>query len=89
MKRLIVAIAALAMLLAACSGDGGTGVASLDTGTTPQAETPAADADDVTEEEALLAFSACMRDNGVEDFEDPIVNRTAPFCVVAATSCRR
>ncbi len=74
MKRLIVAIAALAMLLAACSGDGGTGVASLDTGTTPQAETPAADADDVTEEEALLAFSACMRDNGVEDFEDPIVN---------------
>ena len=74
MKRLMVAIAALTLVLAACSSDGGEGVASLDTGTLDQTEAPAADGEGVTEEEALLAFSACMRDNGVEDFEDPIVN---------------
>ncbi len=74
MKRLIPIILALSLVLVACGGsDAADGVASLDDGQrgTEQGETGDTGADD---EEALLAFSACMRDNGVDEFPDPVLN---------------
>lgn len=69
--RLALLVAVLALAAAACTSASGAEVASLSddepvpaTGDTP-AET------DVDDEDAILAFSACMRENGVEDFEDP------------------
>jgi hypothetical protein len=74
MKKLLAATIALTLLLAACSGDSGSQVASLD-------DTPVAQAsdDDPSDEggddtEAILEFAQCMRDNGVPDFEDPDVS---------------
>lgn len=71
--KLMPAVAALALVVAACSGNADAGVASLE-------DQPAAtDADDgqgatVSDEEALLAFAGCMRDHGIEGFEDPTVD---------------
>ncbi len=64
------ALIALAVFLAACSGSAssGDGVASLDGSTvTTLAETSA------DPEAAAIAFTECMRDNGVE-MEDPTVD---------------
>jgi hypothetical protein len=57
----VVAIAALSMLAAGCGG-GGSGVASV-ASTTTVATT--------TTQNGLLAFSTCMRSNGMPDFPDP------------------
>ena len=71
----MILIAAMAIALAACSGSDDSGVASLDASTTTQAQTQDdASSNTAGDEDALLEFSACMRDNGVEDFEDPIIN---------------
>lgn len=74
--RLLSLIAALALLIAACSSATGADVASLsDTDVAPTAdETP--DPGETDDEAALLAFAACMREQGVEDFEDPDVDST-------------
>ena len=71
-KRLIPALAGLALLLAACSGSADAGVASLvnDPATEPDED----DAATVSDEAALLAFAQCMRENGIEGFEDPTVD---------------
>lgn len=74
MKRMIILIAALAVTIAACGGSDDSGVASLDESTTTQAPSQESSSSESLEEEALLEFSACMRDNGVEDFEDPVIN---------------
>lgn len=75
MQKLLIAVAALAVLLAACGGSGAGGVASLDDANSNQGIVEEdAGAVEVDDEEAILAFSACMRDNGVEDFEDPDFN---------------
>jgi hypothetical protein len=76
MQRLIILLATLALVLAACGGSGDNGVATLedtpvDSGLQRTVEDAAGTADD---EQALLAFAACMRDNGVEDFPDPVLN---------------
>lgn len=74
MKRLLIMLAAFALALAACSSSGGAQVATLDDAgstTTAGEDSPSADQ---TDEEALLAFAACMRENGVENFQDPTVN---------------
>ena len=39
-------------------------------------------AGDVSDEEALLAFAQCMRDNGVENFEDPVVDADGELRVI-------
>ena len=67
--RLVVLMLAGAFALAACSADGGSGVASLTETTT----TTAAASNASTTEAAVLAFAQCMRDAGIEDFEDPII----------------
>ena len=76
MQRLIILLATLALVLAACGGSDDGGVATLedttsDSGLQRTVEDAAGTADD---EQALLAFAACMRDNGVEDFPDPVLN---------------
>ena len=75
MKRAVALLAVLALVLAACSGSDDAEVATLDDGST---STTIVDDDagavSASEEEALLAFAACMRENGIEDFEDPIIN---------------
>ena len=74
-KRILLLVAALALVAAACSTEGGDGVATLSNGASDVVDDSGA-AGDVTptDEEALMAFSACMRENGVPDFEDPIIN---------------
>lgn len=76
MKRLLTVTAVLvatALLMAACGGDSTTdGVASLDLETTVSGSDQPAPAEP-TDEEALLAFTACMRDNGF-DIDDPTVD---------------
>lgn len=74
MKRLPLLIAVLALVATACGGsaDADDGVATLDDATlldTPDASL----APDVSREEALLAFTACMREAGV-DIDDPTVD---------------
>ena len=63
----------MALVLSACSGavaDSGGGVVSLDDSTTPEA---AAETETLTNEEAAIAFTECMREDGVE-MEDPTVD---------------
>lgn len=80
MTRNIAMVGALALVLAACGGgDDEDGVASLEnettttveaTGTTEPAETTTTLSNAEQTEADLLAFSQCMRDNGVPDFPD-------------------
>jgi len=71
MHRFAIGILALALLVAACSSGDDTGeVASL----TSVEQSPVADVvDSIDDEQALINFSACMREQGV-DFPDPIVD---------------
>jgi hypothetical protein len=82
--RLIALIVVFGLVVAACggSGDADSGVASLEnqdeTETLTSQEDPTTGGDametaEQTREEALLAFTACLRENGV-DIEDPTVD---------------
>jgi hypothetical protein len=73
MRRIIVLLALVALVLAACGGSDENGVASIDNEPN-NAEQDSSGDPMASEEETLLEFAACMRDNGVEDFEDPFVN---------------
>ena len=77
MRRLIVLLFALGLVVTACGGDGeaSSGVASLETvdTTAGAGASGAAPAAEVDQEQAMLDFAACMRDNGVE-IEDPTVD---------------
>lgn len=72
MRRLILFFTVLSLAAAACGGGGESGddVASLTTATTVQETTTTAPFD---QEQALIDFSQCMRDQGI-DFPDPIVD---------------
>ena len=72
MRKTLIAVAALAVLVAACSGSDAGGVASLEESNDPAVIE--SEASDESFEVSVLAFSACMRENGVEDFEDPDFN---------------
>ncbi len=73
MTRMILVAATVVLLAVACSGSDVDGVASLEETATTIAEEATSDsaADD---EEILLEFAACMRENGAEGFEDPSIN---------------
>lgn len=72
MSRRIGFVLGLALIATACTGSATTEeVASLESSDTTVA---ASDASPDGDDEALLAFAACMRDNGVNDFQDPIVD---------------
>jgi hypothetical protein len=69
-SRPVALVASLAVVLAACGGGAASGgVASLSSDTTVQPQSQASDTAP-SEEDALLAFAQCMRDNGV-DMADP------------------
>ncbi len=74
MYRPLIAVAALGVVLAACGGSGGDGVASLDEPSDGGLGEETNIAAEPSGEESILAFAQCMRDNGVEDFEDPGFN---------------
>lgn len=75
-SRWLLVVVAMALAVAACSGDSeSSGVASLDDSPSETLITDGSEtATDVDDQEALNEFAACMRENGVEDFEDPIVD---------------
>lgn len=68
--RLLLALAVVASACGGAAADTGNGVASLEdpTGTTVAPET-----EEMSTEEAAIAFTECMRENGV-DMEDPTVD---------------
>jgi len=74
MHKLLVVVAALALFVAACSGSGSGGVASLDETADDAAIVEDGVSSSESDEDMILAFSACMRENGVEGFEDPDFN---------------
>jgi hypothetical protein len=58
----VVAVAAFSLLAAGCRGGGSQGVASVASSTTAATTTP---------QNRAVAFSGCMRSNGVPNFPDP------------------
>lgn len=74
MKRILMLVAVLALVATACGGtaDADEGVASLDDSQTLDLVDPIDDPEP-SEEEALLAFTQCLRDNGL-DVDDPTVD---------------
>jgi hypothetical protein len=75
MKRIPALVAVLALAAAACGGsaDADDGVATLDDTTQLDGAGATTAAPEVSREEALLAFTACLRDAGV-DIDDPTVD---------------
>ncbi len=81
MKRttILPAVLAFGLLAAACSGTNSENdVASLEVETQPAVESASGESDlaadqPVSDEEAVLAFAACLRDEGI-DVEDPTVD---------------
>ncbi len=70
MQRFAIGISTLALIVAACGGgDETSDVASLTTEEASVVETTLP----VNDEQALIEFSRCMRDQGV-DFPDPVVD---------------
>lgn len=70
MRRLTIIVFAFAVIAAACSSADDTGVASL---TTVGQESTTSTTSPTSDEQALIEFSQCMRDQGV-DFPDPVVD---------------
>jgi hypothetical protein len=73
MKRVLISVAAFALLVAACGGSETEGVASLENTATTTVASSGNEAS-ASDEDTLLEFASCMRDNGVEDFEDPSID---------------
>jgi hypothetical protein len=72
LNRKFIALPALALVAAACGGSASAvGVASLDDSTTTTVPAEAGDSEgDVDVEEAALAFTECLREEGL-DVQDP------------------
>ena len=80
--RPAAALLAVGLVAAACGGSDAEdtiAVASLDEPTTETTSEPGADDAERTDEEAMLAFSQCVRANGVDDFPDPSTSRSTSF----------
>ena len=71
MKKLVLIFSAFVLVLAACSSDSGSQVASLEDAAVSDDGAVAEVDTDVANEEAILEFSQCMRDEGIVGFEDP------------------
>lgn len=70
MARLLILATGLA-LIAACGGSSEDEVATHESPASQHEQTVSNASDLVDDEEALLAFAACMRENGVGTFPDP------------------
>jgi hypothetical protein len=64
----LAAVAALGLLASSCGGSSGEGVAQVDS---TQTTTTGSDSPNVSKRAALVAYSACMRENGLPNFPDP------------------
>lgn len=75
-----VALAAAALLAAGCGGgDGSVGIASLDSGSDDStATTTTTDTTAVDPEQAMLEFTQCMREQGI-DMADPTTDENGNF----------
>lgn len=75
MKKIMLLVAVLALVATACGGsaDADDGVASLDDTAQLDSASDTTVAPELTQEEALLEFTACLRDAGV-DIDDPTVD---------------
>lgn len=74
-RRALILAASLALILGACSGSSDDGVATLEDTSQSEFNDSIEDAaEGVDDEQALLAFASCMRENGVEAFPDPALN---------------
>ena len=76
MKQRAVVLLALGLLVAACSGEESEGVASLAASEEPTvvlSDERDLDVEAVDQEQVMLDFASCLRDNGVE-IEDPTVD---------------
>ena len=71
MARLLILATGLALIAAACGGSSDDEGATLESATSQHEQTVSNASDLVDDEEALLAFAACMRENGVGAFPDP------------------
>lgn len=71
MKKLVLVLSAFVLVLAACSSNSESAVASLEDAQESDTALVGEIDSDAANEEAILEFSQCMRDNGFEDFEDP------------------
>lgn len=96
MKRSLSVLVGLALLAAACGGDGeeaeaapvvvidGETAADEGTGSTGDDTTDGDTASgEATDEELALEFAQCMRDNGFPDWPDPTVNADGSIELVA------
>lgn len=66
-------IPAVVLVVAACGGEGTAGIASLQEDTAGDASSTTAAAAATDPEQAMLDFTQCMRDHGI-DMPDPEVN---------------
>lgn len=98
---LISALLLVGLLLVACGGSNptGNGVATLAPGASSSSNgSPAPSASAAEPGEGMLAYSQCMRDNGVPDFPDPVnggiqldgdkVDMDSPAFKAAEQSCK-
>lgn len=70
--RLAASVALAALMFAACGGEAATDeIASLDSATLPSSDTTAP-TEEVSMEDGLIAFTECLRENGLE-IDDPTV----------------
>ncbi|MEN8234503.1 MAG: hypothetical protein ABFR89_06220 [Actinomycetota bacterium] len=71
---LLAVLLAFGLLAAACSsGDADSGIATLDDETPIEQDSEQATSDAPSQEEAVLAFTVCLRDEGL-DVDDPTVD---------------
>lgn len=76
--KLAIVVALLALGVAGCSDNGGEGVASA--GGSPSSPTGSASSGGGdSEQDQLLAYSQCMRNNGVPNFQDPEIGDNGEF----------
>lgn len=95
LKRVLLLTAVLGLVAAACGGEEGIAVASVDDlagspnstvasieGTAPDASNDDEPAEEISTEQALLNLAACMRDEGI-DMEDPQIDGDGNFRIGA------
>jgi hypothetical protein len=70
-KRTLIVLSAIALVLAACSSDSASEVASIEEIVSDVVSGTEDTSSETIDEDSILEFSQCMRDNGVPDFEDP------------------
>ena len=72
-KRVLLLVAAVALLAAACGDSDASGVATLEDSTSTTSATESQDSL-AGDEARIMEFSQCMRDNGVAEFPDAVVS---------------